>query len=242
MPHPLRAIVKRDDANTSVFPWTLPVFAGFEELEFKAPVTFIVGENGCGKSTLLEAVAMAAGLNPEGGTRNLNFTTRETESEMVRGIRLVWNHRTQWAFFLRAESFFNMLTAYEQIGPGPKASLDTGMHDLHAMSHGQQFVATLNRRFSEDGFYLMDEPESALSFTSELALLSTIHRCVAAGAQFIIATHSPILVTYPGAVILEMADDGIQPVELTDALPFRETKAFLDAPDRYLRFLLEEGE
>jgi predicted ATPase len=165
-------------------------------------VTCFVGENGSGKSTLVEAIAVSAGLNAEGGSRNLAFATRPTHSSLHEHFRLSWAVRPRRSFFLRAESFYNTATAYEEIDYG-------GYHDR---SHGESFLDVAMRQFHEGGFYVLDEPESALSVQGQLALLRRMHDLTAAGAQFVVATHSPILLAFPGAVLYSLTQDGVRRV------------------------------
>lgn len=212
------------------FPFSVPAIRAAESLDLSSPVTFFVGENGSGKSTLLEAIVIAAGVNAEGGTRNLRFSTRPTESSLHEHLKLLWRTRQSWAFFLRAETFFDMATAYEGADEG----------GFHERSHGQQFIEAANNKLQPGGLHLMDEPEAALSVTGQLAMLRRIHDVQAERGQFIIATHSPILLAYPGAVIYEFTDTGITRVDYDDAEPVRLTRSFLDAPERFFSHLFEE--
>jgi predicted ATPase len=212
------------------FPFSVPAIRSMESLDLSSPVTFFVGENGSGKSTLLEAIVIAAGVNAEGGTRNLRFSTRPTESSLHEHLQLVWRTRQSWAFFLRAETFFDMATAYEGADEG----------GFHERSHGQQFIEAANKKLQPGGLHLMDEPEAALSVTGQLAMLRRIHDVQAERGQFIIATHSPILLAYPSAVIYKFTDTGITRVDYDDAEPVRLTRSFLDAPDRFFSHLFEE--
>ena len=216
--------------DPALFPFSVPAIRATESLDLSSPVTFFVGENGSGKSTLLEAIVIAAGVNAEGGTRNLRFSTRPTESSLHEHLKLVWRTRQSWAFFLRAETFFDMATAYEGADEG----------GFHESSHGQQFIEAANNKLQPGGLHLMDEPEAALSVTGQLAMLRRIHDIQAERGQFIIATHSPILLAYPGAVIYEFTDTGISQVDYDDAEPVRLTRSFLDAPERFFSHLFEE--
>jgi predicted ATPase len=212
------------------FPFSVPAIRSTESLDLSSPVTFFVGENGSGKSTLLEAIVIAAGVNAEGGTRNLRFSTRPTESSLHEHLKLVWRTRQSWAFFLRAETFFDMATAYEGADEG----------GFHERSHGQQFIEAANNKLQPGGLHLMDEPEAALSVTGQLAMLRRIHDVQAEQGQFVIATHSPILLAYPGAVIYEFTDTGITRVDYGEAEPVRLTRSFLDAPERFFGHLFED--
>ena len=216
--------------DSTRFPFSVPAIRATESLDLSSSVTFFVGENGSGKSTLLEAIVIAVGVNAEGGTRNLRFSTRPTESLLHEHLKLVWRTRQSWAFFLRAETFFDMATAYEGADEG----------GFHERSHGQQFIEAANNKLQPGGLHLMDEPEAALSVTGQLAMLRRIHDVQAERGQFVIATHSPILLAYPGAVIYEFTDTGITRVDYDDAEPVRLMRSFLDAPERFFSHLFEE--
>src|SRR5215469_5920562 len=183
------------------YPFSLPVVRDLESLELHPSVTFLVGENGSGKSTLLEAVAVAWGFNPEGGTKNFRFGTRASHSVLHEYLRVAKGvRRPKDGFFLRAESFFNVATEIENLDSepgGPPVISYYGNHSLHEQSHGESFMALLVNRFGGHGVYLLDEPEAALSPQRQLAALARIHELVCADSQFIIATHSPILMAYP---------------------------------------------
>jgi predicted ATPase len=215
------------------FPYTIPAIASLRRLDLSAPVTFFVGENGSGKSTLLEAMAIAADLNPEGGSRHLRFSTRPTESALHEHLRLSWRTRQRWGFFLRAETFFGTLSAYDEVD-----GLPTSLHDR---SHGEQFIDIAMDKLEPGGFHLLDEPESALSVVGQLKLLRRMHDVVEGGGQFVIATHSPILSAFPGARIYQF-DDTIAPVAYEESQPYLLTSSFLDAPDRFLRHLFDDDD
>ena len=218
----------------------LPALAEVARIELHPRVTFLVGENGSGKSTLIEALAIASKLNPEGGGRTYQFAfaTRSSHSPLHRRLEL---ERAAIApmngFFLRAESVFNLATALEA-----EAS---EMHDvyqrpLHEQSHGESFLDIAVNRLGPRGLYFFDEPEAALSVNGQLALMSRIHELVREHSQFVIATHSPILLGYPDATILELSDDGIREIAFDDAVQVQLTRAFLDDPQRFLRHLLAD--
>lgn len=174
-----------------------------KNLEFTSPITFFVGENGSGKSTLLEAIAIAAGFNPEGGSRNYHFSTFDSHSELCEAIRLVRGYtRPGWGYFLRAESFYNVATKEMDY-----ADVDHPSQKYHEKSHGESFLTLAQNQFRPHGLYLLDEPEAALSPQRQLTLLINIHECAKAGAQFFIVTHSPILLGMPEAKILTF-DEG----------------------------------
>lgn len=215
-----------------------------QELTFTNPVTFFVGENGTGKSTLLEAIAVASGFNPEGGTRNFNFSTQDTHSSLSRSLRLVRTRYPKDGFFLRAESFYNVASYIDKLDTEPRFGgplIDSyGGVSLHDQSHGESFLALVQHRFHENGFYLLDEPEAALSPMRLLTLMAELHTLASNGAQFLIATHSPILMTLPNAQILQFTAAGIEEVSYRDTEHFQITKQFLDAPERMLHYLLNE--
>ena len=202
-------------------------------LEFNSGVTFLVGENGAGKSTLLEAVAVACGFNPEGGSRNFSFSTRETHSELGAALTVVRSAYPKDGFFLRAESVYNAASYLDALGDERISSSYGG--SLHEKSHGESFLALVQNRFRGHGLYLLDEPEAALSPMRLLTLMGEIDRLLETGSQFIISTHSPILMAFPGAEVLEITRAGIF------AVPYRETRRFLESPERMLRVLLEKG-
>lgn len=225
------------------YPWELPAVLALQEgIAIGDAVTFLVGENGSGKSTLIEAMAVAAGMNPEGGSSNFAFETRGSHSELGRALRLVRGATMpQTDFFLRAESLFTAATYLDEMDAADRRALDTyGGVSLHEQSHGESFLAVLMNRFGPGGFYLLDEPEAALSTQNLFTALRRIHDLVGQRCQFIIATHSPVLLAYPGAVIYALGEDGIERVAYDDAPPVRLTRGFLDAPERYLRGLLED--
>ncbi|WP_433281046.1 AAA family ATPase [Pseudonocardia xinjiangensis] len=216
------------------------------ELALPPGVTFLVGENGSGKSTLVEAIAVAAGFNAEGGSRNFRFTTRSSESSLGEHLVLGWGPaKPRNGFFLRAESYYNVATEIERLddGSGPPLLPAYGGVSPHERSHGESFLNLVVHRFGPSGLYLLDEPEAALSVRGCMALLTRLADLTAQNCQVLVATHSPILLALPGATILEIADDGsITRVEYDEALPVRLTRAFLAAPDRFLRHLLDDNQ
>lgn len=218
------------------YPYSIPAVAKLEVLEFHPKVTFLVGENESGKSTLVEGIASAARFNPEGGSKATTFQTTRSESDLYKHLRLIRNARRERdGFFLRAESFFNVATTIDELG----VSLQRyGGKSLHAQSHGESFLALVENRFGEDSLFLLDEPEAALSPQRQLSLLVLMDDLVQRGrCQFIIATHSPILMAYPDALLLELSTDGIRPVKLEETEHFRVTRDFLAAPERFFRTL-----
>jgi predicted ATPase len=219
------------------YPFDLPAVRGLVDIEF-AQVTVFVGDNGTGKSTLVEALAVAAGFNPEGGSRNLQFETFATHSQLASSLRLRWRKRPRWGWFLRAETFYGM-ASHIHLDDDPKTGVAALFPDLHHRSHGESFLALIDGRMTDDGLYLLDEPESALSFHGQLKLLATMHDACANGAQYVVATHSPILMAYPGAVIYEFDEDGVRRTSFDDVDVVGHWRSFLDDPQRYFRHLFE---
>jgi len=212
-----------------------------EPLTFHPKVTFFVGENGSGKSTLLEGIAVASGLNPEGGSVNFNFSTKETHSRLHWALNVVKETNTPGdKYFLRAESFYNVASKIDDLDvndpsierPPPPIINSYGGQSLHDQSHGESFFALFQNRFHEHGLYFMDEPEAALSPTRQIAFLSLLHDFVSEGAQFIIATHSPIIMSYPEAEIVVFDKIGLRKVAYTETEHYLVTRGFLSNPAR----------
>ncbi len=203
------------------------------------PVTFFVGENGIGKSTLIEAIAIAAGFNPEGGTRNYSFSTADSHSTLHEYMHLVRGiNRHYDGFFLRAESFYNAASYLDTMDR--EVLLSYGGESLHRLSHGESFLALVENRFSSDGLFILDEPEAAISPMRMLRLMANIHDLATQGAQFIISTHSPILITLPDSDIIRFSDKGLEHVKYQDTEHYQVTKDFLVNPDRMLQILMEK--
>lgn len=212
----------------------IPSIAGIDRFEFSRPITFFVGENGSGKSTLLEAIAVAYGFNPEGGTKNYRFSTFDSHSELCDAIRLSRGFRkARWGYFLRAESFYNVATAEDEYSRGPGGR----PQHFHEKSHGESFLALAQSNFKPGGVYLLDEPEAALSPQRQLTLLLEIAHCAASGSQFIIVTHSPILLGIPGAEILSFDGDHIYACEYEETDSYRVTEMFINNREQILRHL-----
>lgn len=215
------------------WPFDLPAVGALGSLRFDAPATFLVGENGVGKSTLIEGLAMAAGLNAHGGSRNLRTGSHGTESALHEQLVLSWARRPRRDFFLRAETLLDTLVAYDGVGGSYRG--------LTRVSHGESVVGLL-ARISGDGLLLLaDEPEAGLSVTGQLAVLRRLHELVGEGAQVVCATHSPILPALPGARVYELHDEGADEVEWTDTDAAVVLRSFLGAPERYLARLLDDG-
>jgi predicted ATPase len=237
---PVRRIQRRPNADydPQEWPYTLPPVAQLlsDGLDLEPGVTFLVGENGSGKSTLVEAIAAAAGINAEGGTSNAMHSTRISESPLREALQLVRSvGAPRWSYFLRAESMHGHYTYLEDVGPGRTFAPPA----FHEMSHGQSFLGLLDTYFNEPGFYLLDEPESALSFSSCLALVGVLDELARAGSQVICATHSPILTALPGATILQVDEVGYGPVEWADLELVDHFKRYLGNPMAYLRHVLD---
>ncbi|MGM9428087.1 AAA family ATPase [Hydrogenophaga sp. MI9] len=225
------------------YPFNLQAVRHLDVLEPHPKVTFFVGENGSGKSTLLEAIAVALGFNPEGGSRNFHFDTRPSHSELHAHLRIAKGYkRPRDGFFLRAESFFNVTTNIEQMdadpAPAPPVINSYGGVSLHEQSHGESFMALMMKRFGGQGLYLLDEPEAALSPQRQLAALARLHDLVRDGSQFIIATHSPILMAYPDAWIYRFDGEGVQRVDYEDTEHFQVMQTFMRDPQRMVRSLI----
>ncbi len=220
----------------SEYPFDIPAVRNLETIDFHPAVTFFVGDNGTGKSTLLEAIAVACRFNPEGGTPNFNFGTRESHSPLHRHIVVTrGTRRPSTGFFLRAESFFNVATEIEN----RDAVAWYGGTSLHEMSHGESFWTLLTEKFLGGGLYILDEPEAALSPSRQLATLARMDELVKDGSQFIIATHSPILMAYPNARIFLFGDEAIREVRYEETEHYTVTRDFLERRDTMLRELLQ---
>ena len=214
---------------------SIPALSGVDEIRFTHNVTFFVGENGSGKSTLLEAMAIACGFNPEGGTRNYSFSTYDSHSELCLAVRLSRGVRqAAYGYFLRTESFYNVATKEEEYSRGPGGR----PQHFHEKSHGESFLALAQNSFRANGVYLLDEPEAALSPQRQLTLLMEIDRCVKEGSQFIIVTHSPILLGLPGAQILSFDDGQIHPCTYEETDSYQVTSMFINHREQILHQLL----
>jgi predicted ATPase len=237
----VRSVRLSTDAPREGYPWQLPAVQALADpygLDLDRPVTFLVGENGSGKSTLVEALAVAAGFNAEGGSRSFRFSTRATESELGRYLVLVKAPaKPKNGFFLRSESFYNVASEVDRLGADLLPAY--GGTSLHERSHGESFLDLVTHRFGPRGLYLLDEPEAALSVRGALAMLTRLHDLANQGSQFVIATHSPILLALPDAAILQLDDGGLQTVGYDEAGPVELTRRFLADPAKSLRRLLD---
>ena len=229
---------ERMRAEDSSYLSNLPAVQAIGRLPLHPKVTFFIGENGSGKSTLLEAIAVLDGFNAEGGTRNFNFATRASHSDLYKWIRLgrgVRGKRRSDGFFLRAESFYNVATEIEKLGL-------PNYDEYHHQSHGEAFLSLFTDRLRGDGLYLFDEPEAALSPQRQLAFLAAMHSLIERDAQFVIATHSPIIMAYPDAIIYEFSATGVRQVAYRDTEHFRVTHAFLNRPEQVLKELFADDD
>ena len=213
-----------------------------ESLKFESSVTFLIGENGTGKSTIIEALAISCGFNGEGGTKNFSFSTKNTHSDLYEHLIVGKGRHFKDGFFLRAESFYNVASYIDELdkGGGGRPIIDSyGGVSLHLQSHGESFMALIKNRFSGNGLYLLDEPEAAISPERLMQLLVRIHD-LEKDSQFIISTHSPILMSYPGARIYELDDEGIRNVEYKETKHYQITRDFIERPEMMYKYLFEE--
>ena len=238
----LRSLVLRPERVTDpeAFPFSVPVIRSLRMLRFRAPVCFFTGENGTGKSTLLEAIAASYGFDAQGGNRNFRTESAQADDPidvLSRALRLDFDVRTGAGYFLRAESFFNVATKIDELGVR-----GYGNRSLHALSHGESFFTLLEHRFRENGLFLLDEPEAALSPQRQLATLVLMHDVLRShgSAQFLISTHSPILLGFPGAQILSFDGDRIEEIAYEDCSPVRITRRFTTHRQGFLRELLKD--
>ena len=206
---------------------------GIKEIALERPVTFFCGENGTGKSTLLEAIGIAFGFNPEGGTVNYSFSTFDSHSALYQALTLSRGlSKNRWGYFLRAESFYNVATKEMEYGDIAHPSMK-----LHQLSHGESFLTVLEKRLSDPGLYILDEPEGALSPQSQLGLLVLMEEAVKAGAQFIIASHSPILLGYPGADIFSFSQEPLKKIGYEETESYQVMEMFINNRDGVLKQL-----
>ena len=219
------------------FPFNVPAMATLERLRLERPVTLLAGDNGSGKSTILEAIAAAVGFADQGGELDRLGELPAVPRKVLGGALapVLSDTKPRNGYYLRAESFFNVAAF---IDSGARFAPDLSLYGdvpLHEQSHGESFLALASNRFGAEGLYLLDEPEAALSVSGALALLAVVMRAAEDGAQFVIATHSPILLATPNAAVYELDDDGINSVSYEDLQAVQLTRAFLEAPERYLR-------
>lgn len=233
---------KEEIEDLNKYPYNIKVLENFTNLKLKSPVTFLIGENGTGKSTLIEAIAIACGLNPEGGTQNFSFSTKNTHSDLYKYLTINKIGVPETKFFLRAESFYNVSseivrlkeeddfhTLYNSYGGNP-----------HECSHGESFIRLVQNRFSENGLYILDEPEAALSPSRQMTLLALINDLVKDGSQFIIATHSPILIAYNKGTIIDL-DNNFKETAYEETEIFKVYKMFLDRHETMQDYLFNDN-
>jgi predicted ATPase len=236
--------LKREQiASFEQYPFCLPAIRNIDKLAFHPKVTFFVGENGTGKSTILESIAAAYGFNPEGGSKNFSFSTADSHSDLCNFIKLAKGIRKpKDGFFLRAESFYNVASYIDALDReasfGPPIKDAFGGKSLHEQSHGESFFSLFLHRLRGNGMYILDEPEAALSPSRQMSLISRMHELVNKNSQFIIATHSPIIMAYPDAYIYEISD-GIRRVKYQETEHYQVMKAFINNTDGMLRELME---
>ena len=232
-----RVVLSASAVHRGRYPFNIPAFSHGIDLAIDSNVTFFVGENGSGKSTLLEAIAECSGFNAEGGGRDHHFGEHQDGSDLASATRLTWSIKITDGFFMRAESFYNFASYLEQAG---STFQRYGGRSLHHQSHGESFLALFANRFQR-GFYILDEPEAALSPQRQLSFLSIVHRLESAGrAQFLVSTHSPIILAYPGARLLSLDGSAIEHIDYKDTEHYRLTKDFLISPERYFKHLFAD--
>ena len=247
MPAYLKSLYIKEKPPEESYLSQLPVVKNLlkiKELPLTSDVTFLVGENGTGKSTLLEAIAVSTGFNAEGGTRNFRFSTADTHSELNEYITVVKGLHPRDGFFLRAESFYNVASYIDELDREPSFGgfvIDSyGGVSLHEQSHGESFLALVKNRFGGNGIYLLDEPEAALSPSRQMTLLVLMKELIGKNSQFVIATHSPMLMAFPGAQVIELTGDDIKTVPYDQTEHFQLTRRFLNNPEKMLEMLLGE--
>lgn len=237
-------LLKREQIPSfNTYPFNLHAIKNLQSIDLHPQCTFIIGENGSGKSTLLEAIATSWGFNPEGGSNNFHFSSRESHSELFKYLTLAKGiFRPGTGFFLRAESFYNVATEIDELDKDPLQSIlhNYGGKSLHEQSHGESFYSLIQNRFFENGLYILDEPEAALSPSRQMGLITRIHDLCQQRCQFIIATHSPIIMAYPNAMIYLLENDKIKIIKYKDTEHYKITHRFLNNPDQMLKILLDD--
>lgn len=224
------------------YPFNVDCIVSLSSIEVSSPICFLVGENGTGKSTLLEAIAIHYGFGREGGSRNVSFETTDSVrsvDELARALRIAFTNRTGRGYYLRAESFFNVASYVDNIG----VAQAYGGKSLHGQSHGESFISLMQQRFSGPGFYVMDEPEAALSPQRQLSALLLFREVLEKDrdSQFLIATHSPILLAYPNAQILSFDGGQIREIAYRESQPYQLVSRFVASPERYIKALFNDG-
>ena len=238
--------IRGDDVDRRSYPLSLPAFRGVRTLDLDPRMTIFVGENGSGKSTLIEGIAVAAGFNAEGGTTNFNFATQRHQPELAKHIRLIRGTlRPRTGFFLRAESFFNVATEIERLDDEPSVAARIGPaygpRPLHEVSHGESFLSLAMHRFGPGGLYILDEPEAAMSPVGCLALVRRFHELALHGSQFVIATHSPIMMAFPLGLIYVLSENGPRRSQWDELDHIKVLKEFINHRDVVMRELFGDG-
>ena len=243
-------LIRNNILNYDEYPFNIPSIKSLTELELHLNVTFIIGENGTGKSTLLEAIAVAYGFNPEGGSKHFNFETATTHSELYNNIKIVkGTNKPKTGYFFRAESYYNLSSELERLmdedDDNPFNELLNlgdlysvyGEKSLHEQSHGESFISLFLNRFCDNGLYILDEPESALSPTRQMTFIAQLHKLVKMNCQFVIATHSPIIMAYPNAKIYKI-DTEYNEINYKESDHYCITKEFLNKPEKMIEILI----
>lgn len=237
-------LIDVEKENVNQYPYNLNVLRNLNKMVLDENVTFLVGENGTGKSTLIEAIAIAYGFNPEGGSINFNFSTRFSSSQLYKNVKIrkTCNHPKD-GYFLRAESFYNVATNIEEMDDvpsgAPKVIGSYGGKSLHEQSHGESFLALFLHRFRQNGFYILDEPEAALSVERQLTFVARLHELVKNHSQFLIATHSPIILAYPNSTIYEISANGLKKTAYEDTEQYKFIKLFVEHYPNILKKIME---
>lgn len=238
-----RISLEREEVPSfDIYPFNIDIIKNLHEIKLTSPVTFLVGENGVGKSTLIEAIAVALDLPSEGGTQNFLYGTKNTTSSLSNYLRIPEYNKAKTKFFLRAESFYNFSTEIDRLveedGYVKLYSYYGG--SLHTCSHGESFIQLIQNKFTDHGLYILDEPEAALSPQRQLTLMYLIDELVKEGSQFIIATHSPILLAYRDGIILDL-NNNLNIVKYKDTEIYKLYKTFISDPDGMQHRLLDES-